>query len=97
MEGDWIDARLSEIAIDEDRAFAMGPFGSNIRAENYQDSGVPVIRGTNLGKPGEPRFRPYEYAYISEAKADELSSSNAHPNDIAFVAQGTVGKVGIIR
>ena len=61
MVGDWIDARLSEIAIDRDRAFAMGPFGSNIRAENYQNSGVPVIRGTNLGQPGEPRFRPHEY------------------------------------
>lgn len=96
MVGEWVNAHLSEVAMDTDRAFAMGPFGSNIRAENYQDSGVPVIRGTNLGQPGEPRFRSDEYVYLSEAKADELASSNAHPNDIVFVAQGTVGKVGII-
>lgn len=26
----------------------MGPFGSNIKAENFVAEGVPVIRGTNL-------------------------------------------------
>jgi len=96
MVDEWIDARLSEVAADRNHAFAMGPFGSNIRAENYRDSGVPVIRGTNLGQPGEPRFRSDEYVYLSEGKADELASSSAHPNDIVFVAQGTIGKVGII-
>ena len=40
--------KLSDIAINERKAFAMGPFGSNIKAENYVDEGIPVIRGVNI-------------------------------------------------
>lgn len=96
MAGEWTSAQLKDIAAQSDRAFAMGPFGSNIRAENYRESGVPVIRGTNLGEAGEAPFMPYDFVFLSEEKADELSSSSAVPKDIVFVAQGTVGKVGIV-
>ena len=96
MGSEWFNTQLSEIADRSDRAFAMGPFGSNIKAENYRNVGVPVVRGINLGGPGEASFRASEFVFLTEKKADELASSNAHPNDIVFVAQGTIGKVGII-
>ena len=96
MVGKWIETQLDEIAAKSDRAFAMGPFGSNIKAENYRESGIPVIRGTNLGECGESPFIPRGFVYLTEDKADELRSSTAIPNDIVFVAQGTVGKVGIV-
>ncbi len=41
---EWKECKLADVA----EKFAMGPFGSNIKAENFCDSGVPVIRGTNL-------------------------------------------------
>jgi len=96
MASELIETQLQEIASESDRAFAMGPFGSNIKAENYCESGVPVIRGTNLGGCGDAPFIPRDFVFLTEAKADELASSSAAPNDIVFVAQGTVGKVGII-
>ncbi len=96
MAGEWIDTQLSEIAARTERAFAMGPFGSNIRAENYCESGVPVIRGTNLGEIGQAAFKANDFVFLTEEKADQLASANAYANDIVFVAQGTVGKVGII-
>ena len=40
----WKVCKLIDVA----EKFAMGPFGSNIKAENFINSGVPVIRGTNL-------------------------------------------------
>ena len=40
----WKEVKLESIA---DR-FAMGPFGSNIKSENFVEDGVPVIRGGNL-------------------------------------------------
>ena len=43
MMGEWKQFKLEEVA----ENFAIGPFGSNIKAENFQESGVPVIRGTN--------------------------------------------------
>ena len=96
MAGEWIETVLQEIAANDDRAFAMGPFGSNIRSENYRESGVPVIRGTNLGERGEAPFIADDFVFLDEEKADNLASSNCSPNDIVFVAQGTVGKVGIV-
>ena len=96
MAGEWIETVLHEIAAKSDRAFAMGPFGSNIKAENYRDFGVPVIRGTNLGEVGNAPFIADDFVFLDEKKADNLASSNCAPNDIVFVAQGTVGKVGIV-
>lgn len=96
MVGEWAEVHLQDIAVHNDRAFAMGPFGSNIKAENYREFGVPVIRGTNLGCCGEEPFIARDFVFLTDEKADELMSSNAKPNDIIFVAQGTVGKVGII-
>jgi type I restriction enzyme S subunit len=96
MAVEWLETQLQAIAAEGDRAFAMGPFGSNIKAENYRESGVPVIRGTNLGECREAPFIPYDFVFLSEDRADQLASSTASPNDIVFVAQGTVGKVGII-
>jgi type I restriction enzyme, S subunit len=96
MASEWIETALQEIAANDERAFAMGPFGSNIKSENYRKSGVPVIRGTNLGEPGEAPFIARDFVFLDEEKADDLASSNCLPNDIVFVAQGTVGKVGIV-
>jgi len=84
---------LEEIASPEQRSIAMGPFGSNIRKENYKRDGVPIIRGLNLNAE---RFHDDDFVFLSEAKADELKSSNAFPEDIIFTAQGNVGQVGII-
>jgi len=41
--GEWKEYKLVDVAID----FAMGPFGSNIKAENFIESGVPVIPQKN--------------------------------------------------
>jgi type I restriction enzyme, S subunit len=94
--GDWTDTTLEHIAARTARAFSMGPFGSNIKAENYQKSGVPVIRGVNLSERGGTPFIADNFVFLSEDKADELASATVAPNDIVFVAQGTVGKVGVV-
>ncbi len=96
MAGKWVETVLQEIAARDDRAFAMGPFGSNIKSENYRQSGVPVIRGINLGERDGAPFIADNFVFLDEEKADNLVSSNCSPNDIVFVAQGTVGKVGIV-
>jgi type I restriction enzyme, S subunit len=96
MGGEWRETVLQEIAANDDRAFAMGPFGSNIKSENYRESGVPVIRGTNLQEIGGAPFIADGFVFLDEEKADNLLSSNCSPTDIVFVAQGTVGKVGIV-
>jgi type I restriction enzyme S subunit len=93
METDTPWVSLQDIAWPMGRAFAMGPFGSNIRSENYCSSGVPVVRGNNLKAE---RFSFKDFVYLSKDKANQLSSSFAFPGDVLFTAQGSVGQVGII-
>jgi len=93
MAGEWPTVRLEEIAATDRKGFAMGPFGSNIKSENYQPTGVPVLRGVNLGESG---FLSDDLVYLSEGKAEKLKNSQAFPGDLVFVAQGTVGKVGLV-
>ncbi|MGO9862194.1 MAG: restriction endonuclease subunit S [Terriglobales bacterium] len=62
------------------RRVSMGPFGSNIKTDNFVDAGVPVIRGANL-KSG---FVDEGFVYVTNNKADELRHANAYPDDIAI-------------
>ena len=71
----------------------MGPFGSDIKTDNFVESGVPVIRGGNLN---QGRFNGNDFVYLTEKKADELSNAIAFPGDIIFTHRGTLGQVGLI-
>jgi type I restriction enzyme S subunit len=71
---------------------AMGPFGSNIKTDNFVEIGVPVIRGGNL----VDGFIDERFVYLTDEKADELRNSNAFPGDIVITHRGTLGQVGLI-
>ena len=71
----------------------MGPFGSDIKTENFVPRGVPVIRGNNLTSG---RFNATEFAYLTEEKATQLKNSNAFPGDLVFTHRGTLGQIGLI-
>ena len=72
---------------------SMGPFGSNIKAECYQEQGVPYLNGANVSgyALNEDSFR-----YVSEEKADSLGRSVAHRNDIVVTHRGTLGQIAYI-
>ncbi|MFC7420495.1 restriction endonuclease subunit S [Iodobacter arcticus] len=72
---------------------AIGPFGSRMKSDAYTDSGVPVIRGTNLtgGK-----VLSGEWVYVSEKTADGLSNCCVYPGDLVFPHRGAIGEVGIV-
>lgn len=74
-------------------SLAMGPFGSNIKTDNFVPSGIPIIRGGNISSG---RFIESGFVYLTQEKADELISANAFPGDIIFTHRGTLGQVGII-
>lgn len=89
----WDLKRICDLKSPDKRAIAMGPFGSNIKAENFTNAGVPVIRGTNLNFA---RYVGGEFVYLTEQKADELIGSNCKAGDIVFTHRGTIGQVGLI-
>jgi type I restriction enzyme S subunit len=83
---EWKEYKISEV-IDE---ISMGPFGSNIKVDNFIDSGVPVLNGSSLQgfKLNENSFN-----YVSQEKADSLGKANAHRGDVVITHRGTLGQI----
>lgn len=83
---EWKEYKISEI-IEE---IAMGPFGSNIKVDNFIDFGIPVLNGSNLEgfKLNEDSFN-----YVSEEKADSLGKANASRGDVVITHRGTLGQI----
>jgi type I restriction enzyme, S subunit len=92
MASDWREVTVSEIAASERNALVGGPFGSNLVSSDYVPSGVPVIRGQNMGG----RWVSGEFAHVSDGKAESLNANIARPGDIVFTQRGTLGQVSIV-
>jgi type I restriction enzyme, S subunit len=89
----WIPKGWRVISLGElCRRVAMGPFGSDIKTDNFIEVGVPVIRGCNL----TDGFMDDGFVYLSEKKADSLRNANAFAGDIVITHRGTLGQVGLI-
>lgn len=83
---------LQEIAAP--KGFIGGPFGSNLVSKDYADAGVPVIRGSNMGRGGN---LDGSFVYVSEDKvARDLSRNIARPGDLVFTQRGTLGQVVLL-
>jgi type I restriction enzyme S subunit len=93
MTADWPEFSIEELKASSRNAIAMGPFGSNIKAENFVEDGIPVIKGGNL--TGDFIVED-KFDFLTEEKADELKTSNAFRRDIVITHRGTIGQVGII-
>ncbi|MEZ9814936.1 restriction endonuclease subunit S [Vibrio lentus] len=87
-------ATLGEIALGSSGA-VDGPFGSNLKASSYTESGVPVIRGSNLSL-GLDEFKPDEFVYVGDETFSRLARSECLPQDIIFTKKGTLGQTGFV-
>jgi len=92
----WRKVRAEEIALQQKGAIVSGPFGSNIGKRFFVESGVPVIRGSNLTL-GVQELVDDGYVFITDEKAHELRNCDAVRGDIVFTAAGTLGQVGRIH
>ncbi|MGR2803502.1 restriction endonuclease subunit S [Vibrio harveyi] len=66
-------------------AITGGPFGSNLKASDYTDSGVRVIQLQNIG---DGVFKNNDFVFTHQKKADELRSCNIYPNEIILSKMG---------
>lgn len=83
---------LEDLAAPQKNAIVGGPFGSNLVSKDYVETGVPVIRGANMGA----KWVGGEFVYVSNEKAIELRQNLARPNDLVFTQRGTLGQVAIV-
>ncbi|MFY3324825.1 restriction endonuclease subunit S [Vibrio fluvialis] len=94
MGSDWVQTTLGEIALGKDGA-VDGPFGSNLPASAYTETGYPIIRGSNLSV-GLDEFKDNEFVYVPEEVFQRLSRSECLAGDIIFTKKGTLGQTGLI-
>jgi type I restriction enzyme, S subunit len=83
---------LADVAAPIRNAIVGGPFGSNLVSKDYVATGVPVIRGQNMGG----KWVSGEFAFVSAEKAGRLSQNLARPGDLVFTQRGTLGQVSIV-
>lgn len=93
MSFNWPEFTIDELKAPKKGAIAMGPFGSRIKAENFVDIGVPVLKGGNLHGA---YINDSDCDFLTEEKADELKSSVVYEGDIVITHRGTIGQVSIV-
>lgn len=81
----WDLATADDLSTDAPNALAIGPFGSNLKAQDYQASGVPLVFVREIRRA---RFGDVDTKYISTAKAAELAAHVVRPGDLLITKMG---------
>ena len=94
-DGEWVEKTLIDTADKKVKwSFTGGPFGSNLMASDYTESGFRIIQLQNIG---DGVFNDDNKIYASLEKADELLSCNIYAGDIIISKMGDpVGRACII-
>ena len=95
VPGHWNIVKLQDLAQNTPYSFVDGPFGSDLKNEEYTDAGVPLIQLNNIN---EGYHVLNDVKYISEKKADDLIKHNALPGDIVIAKMADpVARAAIVR
>jgi len=86
----WTWVRLGNCVPSYTDDFVDGPFGSNLKADEYTEHGVPIVRLKNIGRH---QFKTKEIKFVSQKKAEELKRHSFKPGDLLLNKLGEpVGK-----
>src|ERR1700730_18572891 len=96
MTAEWTECTVNDLKSSAPNALATGPFGSAIGSRFFTDSGVPVIRGSNLSQEVGIRLIDEGLVFIDKEKAKEFSRSVAQRGDLIFTCWGTIDQVGLV-
>lgn len=92
-QDNWKIVRIDDLKAKEQGSIAIGPFGSRMKSEVYTQSGVPIIRGNNLGKGKHPSG---DFVFVPEDFAKQLGNANVYEGDLVFPHRGNIGEVGVV-
>ena len=86
FSGEWLERKLIDTVDTNIKwSFTGGPFGSDLKADDYTEEGVRIIQLQNIG---DGSFLNSYAIYTSEKKADKLLSCNIYPNEIILSKMG---------
>ena len=90
----WDTIELGEIVKSGGGKIHTGPFGSQLHASDYVDSGVPCIMPANMV---DSRVDLSSVAFITESDAQRLSKYIVESGDIVYSRRGDVTLKALIR
>jgi type I restriction enzyme M protein len=87
-------AKLSLAELCGEKGIRIGPFGSQLHAHEYVESGIPVVMPANLRSD---EIVNNDLRRISSQKADELSKHKLEIGDVLLPRRGDLTKLGFVH
>ena len=89
----WKKYKLSQLCSSKKYSMVDGPFGSDMKNEEYVDEGVPIIQLTNIKK-----YNHYteKLKFITRDKHEQLKRHTAQKGDIAIAKMMPAGRECIL-
>ncbi|WP_445427360.1 restriction endonuclease subunit S [Alishewanella sp. HL-SH05] len=95
MSSEWIATTLGEVCAAQNGAIQTGPFGSQLHASDYVETGIPVVMPSNIGPDGG--ISEDGIARIKQQDADRLSQHKLQIGDVVFSRRGDVTRNALIE
>jgi type I restriction enzyme S subunit len=89
----WRTTKLKELVLPIRYAIVDGPFGSQLKVDEYVESGVPVIEMEHLN---DSYITVQIERHVTSKKFKDLKRSAVYPGDIIISKTGSLGKLGIV-
>jgi type I restriction enzyme S subunit len=90
----WEWAKLEDLVINPNNDIVDGPFGSDLKASEYIEDGVPIIRIQNIER-NQLNFNNIKY--VHEEKAEQLKRHSLTKKDILITKLGSpLGKACMV-
>ena len=89
----WAWATIAQIGDIGEQTVLTGPFGTNLKKEDFTSEGIPVV---TIGCLTEAGLNLDKAAFVSEEKASELNRYGLRLGDLLFSRMATVGRAGIV-
>jgi type I restriction enzyme S subunit len=93
FHGEWKLTKLRQFVTADRFAIVDGPFGSQLKVDEYMETGVPVIEMEHLEDGLVTNDLP---RFITPKKFNDLKRSAVYPGDILISKTGSLGKLGIL-
>ena len=93
FHGEWEVKPLKHFVTRDRFAIVDGPFGSQLKVDEYVESGVPVIEMEHLS---DGYIKEHIERCITPRKFEDLKRSAVYPGDIIISKTGSLGKLGLM-
>jgi type I restriction enzyme, S subunit len=90
----WVSCKMRDVVSEPKQDIVDGPFGSNLKSNEYVDHGIPLIRLQNVDRNN---FINKNIRYITKEKAEQLKRHSFLKNDLVITKLGApVGKAALV-